>query len=70
MRWVLALLALMAAGALDAALVAAGHLPRAAFGSLVVVLRALSHFHAGLYLDRRILAIGGILAACYLVITW
>ena len=57
----------MAAGAFVAALVAAGHLPWAAFGLLVVLLLALSYFYAGLYLDRRMLAIGGALAACYLV---
>ena len=66
-RWGLHWLAFMAAGALVAALVAAGHLPWEAFGSLVVLLLALSHFYAGLYLDRRMLAIGGVLAACYLV---
>ena len=65
-RWGLHWLAFMAAGALVAALVAAGQLPWAAFGSLVVLLMALSYFYAGLYLDRRMLAIGGVLAACYL----
>ena len=39
-RWCLHWLAFMAAGALVAALVAAGHLPWAGFGSLVVVLLA------------------------------
>ena len=66
-RWGFHWLAFMAAAALVAALVAAGHLPWAAFGSLVVLLLALSYFYAGLYLDRRMLAIGGVLAACYLV---
>lgn len=66
-RWGLHWLAFMAAGALVAALVAAGHLPWAADASLVVLLQALSYFYAGLYLDRRMLAIGGVLAACYLV---
>ena len=66
-RWGLHWLAFMAAGALAAALVAAGHLPWSAFGSLVVLLLALSYFHAGLYLDRRMLAVGGVLGACYLV---
>ena len=66
-RWGLHWLAFMAAGALAATLVAAGHLPWAAFGSLVVLLLALSYVHAGLYLDRRMLAIGAALAACYLV---
>ena len=66
-RWGLHWLAFLAAAALAAALVAAGQLPWAAFGSLVVLLLALSYVHAGLYLDRRMLAIGGVLAACYLV---
>ena len=57
----------MAAGALGAALVAAGHLPWTAFGSLVVLLLALSYFYAGLYMDRRMLAIGVVLGACFLV---
>ena len=60
-------LAFKAAGALIAVLIATGHLPWAAFGSLVVVLLALSYFYAGLYLDRRMLTIGGVLAVCYLV---
>ena len=66
-RWGLHWLAFMVAGALGAVLVAAGHLPWSAFGSLVVLLLALSYFHAGLYMDRRMLAIGGVLGACYLV---
>ena len=66
-RWGLHWLAFMAAGALAAALVAAGHLSWSAFGSLVVLLLALSYFHAGLYMDRRMLVIGGVLGACYLV---
>ena len=66
-RWGLHWLAFMAAGALGAALVAAGQLPWSAFGSLVVLLLALSYFQAGLHMDRRMLAIGGVLGACYLV---
>ena len=66
-RWGLHWLAFMAAGALGAALVAAGHLPWTAFGSLVVLLLALSYFYAGLYMDRRMLAIGVVLGACFLV---
>ena len=46
MRWGLYWLPFMAAGALGAALVA-GHLPWAAFGSLVVLLLALSYVHMG-----------------------
>ena len=66
-RWALHWATFMAAGALGAALVATGHLQWSAFGSLVVLLLALSYFHAGLYLDRRLLPIGGVLGACYLV---
>ena len=32
-----------------------------------MLLLALSYFHAGLYLDRRMLAVGVVLGACYLV---
>ena len=32
-----------------------------------MLLLALSYVHAGLYLDRRMLAIGVVLGACYLV---
>ena len=66
-RWGVHWLAFLAAGALGAVLVATGHLTWSAFGSLVVLLLALSYFHAGLYLDRRMLALGGVLGACYLV---
>ena len=66
-RWGAHWLAFLAAGALGAVLVAAGHLTWSAFGSLVVLLLALSYFHAGLYLDRRMLAVGVVLGACYLV---
>jgi len=66
-RWGLHWLAFMAAVALGAALVATGHLQWSGFGSLVVLLLALSYFHAGLYLDRRMLPVGGVLGACYLV---
>ena len=66
-RWGLHWLAFMAAGALGAALVAAGHLPWSAYGSLVVLLLAVSYFHAGLYLDRRMLAMGAVVGVCYLV---
>ena len=65
-RWGLHWLAFMAAAALGAALVAAGHLQWSGFGSLVVLLLALSYFHAGLYMDRRMLPIGGVLGASYL----
>lgn len=66
-RWALHWFAFMAAAALGAALVAAGHLQWSGFGSLVVLLLALSYFYAGSYMDRRMLAIGGVLGPCYLV---
>ena len=66
-RWGLHWFAFMAAVALGAALVAAGHLPWSGFGSLVVLLLALAYFYAGTYMDRRMLAVGGVLGACYLV---
>ena len=66
-RWGLHWLAFMAAAALGAALVATGHLQWSGFGSLVVLLLAVSYFHAGSYLDRRMLAIGGVLGASYLI---
>lgn len=66
-RWGLHWLTFMAAVALGAALVATGHLQWPGFGSLVVLLLALSYIHAGAYLDRRMLAIGVVVGACYLV---
>lgn len=66
-RWGLRWLAFMAAGALGAALVAAGHLQWSGFGSLVALFLALSYAHAGFYLDRRLLPVAGVLGTCYLV---
>ena len=66
-RWGLHWLAFMAAGALGAALVAAGHLQWSGFGSLVALFLALSYAHAGFYLDRRLLPVAGVLGTCYLV---
>ena len=67
-RWGVHWLAFMAAVALGAALVATGDLSWSGFGSLVVLLLAVSYFYAGLYMDRRMLAIGGVAGASYLVI--
>lgn len=66
-RWGVHWLAFMAAAALGAAMVAAGHLQWSGFGSLVVLLLALSYIYAGSYLDRRMLAIGVVVGACYLL---
>ena len=66
-RWVLHWLAFLAAIGLGAALSVTGHLEWSGFGSLVVLLVSLTYFLAGLHLDRRLLPIGGVAAACYLV---
>ena len=66
-RWGLHWVGFMAAGVLGSALVAAGHLTPAGFGSLWVLLLALTYFHAGLHLERRMLPIGIAAGVCYLV---
>ena len=66
-RWALHWLAFLATVALGAALVATGHLQWAGFGSLVVLLLALSYIYAGSYLDRRMLAIGVVVGASYVI---
>ena len=66
-RWGLHWLAFLVASGLGSALVAVGHLEWAGFGSLVVLLLSLTYFHAALHLDRRLLPISGVAAACYLV---
>ena len=66
-RWGLHWLAFLVAGVLGRALVAVGHLESAGFGSLVVLLVSLTYFHAALHLDRRLLPISGVAAACFLV---
>ena len=66
-RWGLHWLAFLVAGALGSALVAAGHLEWTGFGSFMMLLMSLTYFHAGLHLDRRLLPISGVAAACYLV---
>ncbi len=60
-------LAFMAAGILGLALVQAEHLTWQGFGSLWVLLLALTYFHGGLHLERRFLPIGLVLGVCYLI---
>ena len=66
-RWGLHWLAFMAAGVLGLALVQAEHLTWQGFGSLWVLLLALTYFHGGLHLERRLLPIGLLLGVCYLI---
>ena len=65
-RWSLHWLGFMAAGVLGWALVAAGHLSWVGFGSLWVLLLALTYFQAGVHMERRMLPIGVIAGVCYL----
>ena len=60
----------MAAGWLGLALVHAEHLTWRGFGSLWVLLLALTYFQFGLHLERRLLPIGVLAAAGYLVTVW
>lgn len=62
--------AFMATGVLGLALVHAGHLAWQGFGSLWVLLLALTYFHAGLHLERRLLPVGILLGAGYLITIW
>ena len=66
LHWV----AFMAAGWLGLALVFADHLTWRGFGSLWVLLLALTYFQFGLHLERRLLPIGVLIAAGYLVTVW
>ena len=63
-------LSFMAAGWLGIALVYAGHLTWRGFGSLWVLLLALTYFQFGLHLERRLLPIGVLMGAGYLVTIW
>ena len=60
----------MVAGVLGLALVQAGHLTWRGFGSLWVLLAALTYAQAGLHLERRLLPIGLLLAGGFLVTIW
>ena len=63
-------LAFMTAGVLGLALVHSGHLTWQGFGSLWVLLLALTYFQLGLHLERRLLPIGVLMGAGYLVTVW
>lgn len=63
-------LSFMVAGWLGLALVFADHLTWRGFGSLWVLLLALTYFQFGLHLERRLLPIGVLIAAGYLVTVW
>ncbi len=63
-------LAFMTAGVLGLALVHAGQLTWQGFGSLWVLLLALTYFQLGLHLERRLLPIGVLMGAGYLVTVW
>ncbi len=63
-------LAFMAAGVLGLALVRTGQLTWPGFGSLWVLLLALSYFHGGVHLDRRMVPIGLVAAGAYLFTIW
>ena len=60
----------MTAGLLGLALVSAGQLTWAGFGSLWVLLLGLTYFHGGLYIERRMMPIGVLMGAAYLVTVW
>lgn len=66
LHWV----AFMAAGLLGLALVQAGHLTWPGFGSLWVLLLALTYVQAGLHLERLMLPVGLVVGAAYLVTIW
>lgn len=63
-------LAFMAAGTLGLALVQARHLTWQGFGSLWVLLLALTYFQGGLHLERRMLPLGFVVGGAYLVTIW
>lgn len=66
-RWGLHWLGFMVAGLLGWALVAAGQLSGAGFGSLWVLLLALTYFQAGVHMERRMLPVGAVAGVCYMV---
>ena len=63
-------LAFMAAGILGLALVQAQQLTWQGFGSLWVLLLALTYFQWGLHLERRMLPLGLLAGGAYLVTIW
>ena len=66
-RWLLHWLAFLAAGVLGVMLFVRGHMAPEGIGSLWVLLLALTYFHAGVHLDRRLLPIGILAAGGYLI---
>ena len=60
----------MSAGVLGGALVQAGQLTWQGFGSLWVLLAALTYVQAGLHLERRLLPVGLLLAGGFLATLW
>ena len=70
LRHVLHWATFMSAGVLGLALVQAGHLTWQGFGSLWVLLAALTYTQAGLHLERSLLPIGCLLAVGFLATLW
>ena len=70
MRHVLHWATFMSAGVLGLALVQAGHLTWPGFGSLWVLLAALTYMQAGLHLQRSLLPLGFLLAGGFLATLW
>ena len=70
LRHVLHWATFMSAGVLGLALVQAGHLTWQGFGSLWVLLAALTYVQAGLHLERSLLPIGLLLAGGFLATLW
>ena len=66
-RWKLHFLGFLAAGLLGYGAIAAGQLTWSGFGSLWILLLALTYFLAGLHLNSRLLPIGLLLGVGYLV---
>lgn len=66
-RWALHWAALLAAILLLAPLAATGGVHVAALPRLILLVSALVYFLAGVHLDRRMIAMGPVLAGCYLL---
>ena len=70
MRWVKHWLAYVVACLLGGLLVAGGKLTDSGIGALSVLLLALSYFHAGLHLDRRLVPVGILIGICFPIILY
>ena len=66
-RWLFHFLGFMTAGLLGFGLVAADHMTWSGLSSLWILLLALTYFLAGLHLESRLLPIGVLLGAGYLI---